>query len=267
MVIIIIMLGLMLLTAVLYLFAIAPAKAPMTGLDGVHYAHRGLHNLEEGIPENSLAAFRLAAENRYGIELDLRFSKDGKIVVFHDDALKRICGVSGDVIDYTYEELLAFPLSGTEQRIPLFTQVLQTIDGSVPMIIEIKTGGQNSELCRQIYALLQSYKGSYCIESYDPRIVAWFRKNAPGVVRGILATKADKSSGYSALTRFILRYMLVNFVCRPNFLAYDCRFSDNLSLTLCKNLFHGCCVAWTVRSPEQADKTKFDLFIFENFRL
>ena len=100
------------------------------------YAHRGLHNAERA--ENSMSAFRAAVEAGFGIELDVRLSKDGRLVVFHDDTLDRVCGREGRVDDFTAEELATFRLSGTEDGIPLFTDVLAVVDGKIPLLVEIK---------------------------------------------------------------------------------------------------------------------------------
>ena len=99
-------------------------------------AHRGLHNVKA--PENSLAAFRLAIEHGNVIELDVHMLADGKIVVFHDDNLKRMTGVDAVIKDKTFAELSKLWLKKSSQKIPLLTEVLDLVDGKVPIIIEIK---------------------------------------------------------------------------------------------------------------------------------
>ena len=163
------------IAAAVPLFMLAPGrasrrqKAPFLGRN---FAHRGLHTSNKAVPENSLEAFRLAAENGYGAELDVQLSKDGQVVVFHDDTLNRVCGIHGRVDDFDYSELSHMKLCGSEWGIPLFTDVLSVINGRVPIICELKTGPRNAELCRKTYNLISSYKGDICIESFDPRIVA-----------------------------------------------------------------------------------------------
>ena len=107
---------------------------------GANFAHRGLHSRDKSVPENSLEAFRLAAEAGYGVELDVQLSKDGQVVVFHDNDLERVCGVEDRVDEWTYEELQTLRLVGTEQRIPLLSEVLQVIRGRGPLIVELKSG-------------------------------------------------------------------------------------------------------------------------------
>ena len=168
---------------------------------GVFYAHRGLYDNQRGIPENSLSAFRAAAEKGYGVELDVQLSSDGAVVVFHDDTLDRICGVRGDVIDYRLEQLQQMKLLDTEESMPLFTDVLAVLsEGAGPLIVELKSGKRNDELCEKTRNLLRDYPGIYCVESFDPGIVSWFRKNAPEIIRGQLAQPAgDYAAGMNPL--------------------------------------------------------------------
>ena len=192
-------------------------KAPFLGMN---FAHRGLHSRDKSVPENSITAFRLAARAGYGVELDVHLSRDGQVVVFHDDTLERVCGVSGRVEDYTFQELQQFRLCGTEERIPLFSEVLGVIRGRGPIILELKDGPNNRELCRKTLGLLNGYRGSVCIESFNPLIVAWFRFHARDIVRGQLAMPAK---GYGQMKKplpFILSNCLMNFIARPQFIAY-----------------------------------------------
>lgn len=185
-------------------------------------AHRGLHCIEKGIPENSIAAFNAACEAGYGSELDVQLTKDGQVVVFHDDDLKRVCGVDARVDSKTLEELEELRLLGTEQGIPLFTEVLAAVAGRTPLIVELKSGPNNDELCEKTYEILAGYEGEYCVESFDPRIVRWFKINAPEIVRGQLACSVE---GYGKEQNRIMSQLmsncLLNFLGRPHFIAYE----------------------------------------------
>ena len=99
-------------------------KAPFKG---VNFAHRGLHSRDKTVPENSLEAFRLAARAGYGIELDVRLSRDGQVVVFHDDTLARVCGVQKRVDELDYAELKKLKLCGQDAGIPLFSEALEVV--------------------------------------------------------------------------------------------------------------------------------------------
>lgn len=102
------------------------------------FAHRGFFTPDQRIPENSMPAFLAAAENGYGIEMDIQLTKDNQVVVFHDHTLTRMCGIDLPVRELTYEELQKFPLAGTQERIPLFKDVLKAVHGRVPLLVEIK---------------------------------------------------------------------------------------------------------------------------------
>ena len=189
---------------------------------GLFYAHRGLYDNENGVPENSLAAFRAAADRGYGVELDVQLSSDGFVVVFHDDTLDRVCGVRGNVVDFTLAELQGMSLLNTEETVPLFTDVLEILkQGAGPVIVELKAGKRNGELCKKTRDILRTFPGVYCVESFDPGIVTWFRKNAPELIRGQLAQPVEY---YAAGMNPLLARMLAGcrFSClnRPDFIAY-----------------------------------------------
>ena len=207
------------------LFLVGPGRASKrqkAPFYGGNFAHRGLHSRDKSVPENSLEAFRLAAQAGYGIELDVQLSKDGQVVVFHDDTLERVCGVSGRVDERTFEELQQLRLCGTKERIPLFSQVLEIVHGRGPLIVELKTGKHNRELCEKTYALLESYRGEACIESFNPFIVAWFRLHGRDLVRGQLSApiRDYTKDGMGKFQAFVLSRTLLNFLARPQFIAY-----------------------------------------------
>ena len=250
------------------LFMLAPGrasrrqKAPF--LDR-NFAHRGLHTPNKTVPENSLEAFRLAAENGYGVELDVQLSKDGRVVVFHDDTLDRVCGVHGRIDAFDYKELSRMKLCGSEWGIPLFTDVLRLIGGRVPIICELKTSPHNTELCRKTYDLISSYQGDICIESFDPRIVAWFRFHAKDLVRGQLAMlpsqyPEDVTGGKPFA--FLAGHTLLRLLGRPQFIAYEIG-PQPLSVHLAQ-LFGAMKVAWT--SHDAKNEKGKDVVIFEYYK-
>ena len=102
------------------------------------FAHRGLFAKDQSIPENSMAAFSNAVAHGYGIELDIQLTKDKQLVVFHDHTLTRMCGIDLPVCEMTYEELRKYTLLDTDERIPLFKDVLDLVNGKVPLLVEIK---------------------------------------------------------------------------------------------------------------------------------
>lgn len=254
------------LLGLLFIFIWAPGicskkkKAPFFGRN---IAHRGLFSADQSVPENSLAGFAAALAHGYGVELDVQLTKDGKVVVFHDDALKRMCSEQGGVDEFTFDELQKFSLKGTDQKIPLFSEVLSVLDAKVPVIVELKNGKRNRELCEKTLALLNDYAGEYCIESFNPFIVKWFRFHAPRILRGQLSQPPEyyRKDGYTRFAAFLLGTEAFNFLARPNFSAYrigrkplPVRFAEKL----------GCMrVAWT--SHDCKNEKDFDVVIFEHY--
>ena len=167
---------------------IAPARP--TGeqrdlISGLNFAHRGLYDSGNGVPENSLAAFRLAAEHGYGAELDVRMTRDGVLVIAHDSDLKRMTGTDLSIEEHDYEEISGLRLEGTEESVPLFADALDVLfSADVPVIVELKSVPRNRRdaLCSAVLAELDRRDGRFCVESFDPMIVRWFRRNAPDIL-------------------------------------------------------------------------------------
>lgn len=263
---------LILFLLIVWLYAIAPqlTKRPdFTELEKYDYAHRGLFNNERGAPENSLKAFRLAAQSGFGIELDVQLSGDGQLVVHHDASLKRCCGADLKIIDLTLYELKGYTLFDSEERIPSLVEALCAIGRRVPVIIELKSYGYNiDEYCMLVWQVLKDYQGSFCVESFDPRIVRWFRVNLPEVIRGQLMSNFRKGDeNLTAFQAFAARNLLTNFLTRPNFEAYDIKGRKNISLKLARNFFNMREVSWTVKNWKDYKKVKEDgcICIFEGF--
>lgn len=265
-----IIIGIIIAFMLLYLFMVCPRvfhKPDRTPLYGVHYAHRGLFDNDSDAPENSLKAFQKAVDAGYGIELDVQLSKDDIPVVFHDASLKRVCGIDGNVWDYTLEELQQMKLAHSEQTIPTFEEVLRVVDGKVPLIIEYKMDRPDTKVCVLGDRVLKHYIGVYCMESFHPFAVRWYRKNRPEIVRGQLS--ADfRRDGMKGPEKKLVTWLLSNFLSRPDFIAYRHEDADNFSRRLCRRL-GALSVAWTIKSQEQYEKAKsqFDLFIFDSFIL
>ena len=140
--IVVILLVILALAAIIVALVFPGKRKDIDEFISVKYAHRGLHDSEKA--ENSLSAFKAAVDHGFGIELDVRLSKDNKLVVFHDDTLDRICGREGKVRDFTAAELATFKLLNTNDGIPTFDQVLEVVDGKVPLLVEIKEDANDS---------------------------------------------------------------------------------------------------------------------------
>ena len=208
---------------IVYIKMIDPGKKRKHPVLNVkYYAHRGLHG-EEGIPENSMAAFKKAKGSGYGIELDVQLTKDGVMVVHHDYDLKRTCGVNKKIADLTYRELCRYRLMGTRERIPRFVEVLREVDGKVPLLVELKMETCNRKLCKKVAKALDQYKGLYCMECFHPYALYWFKKNRPEVIRGQLSEQFLKEKEEGTLIRkigyFIVKNLLTNFITKPDFIG------------------------------------------------
>lgn len=235
------------------------------------FAHRGLFKNGTELPENSLPAIRKAADEGYGIEFDIQVTKDGIPVVFHDFTLERMCGQKGRVCDYTLEELERFRLLDCGEKIPTFREALEAVGGRVPLIIEMKVEYFDLRICRAADRILKDYKGLYCIESFNPLVLLWYRKNRPDVCRGQLSDGFIFQKEFRRPTKlapgFFLQFLVTNCVTRPDFIAYNHKYEKNISRRLARRLFKGKAAAWTVRSEEELKKVKrhFDVYIFDSF--
>ena len=242
-------------------------NAGVKQLQGVAYAHRGLHN--ELVPENSMEAFVLAKQAGFGVELDVHLLKDGTLAVFHDGDLLRMTGREGHITDLTGEQLKDYKLNGTEQTIPLFRDVLKMFDGKVPLIVELKADNNCADLCAQAVKELESYQGVYCIESFDPRCVHWLRKNRPDIIRGQLCRnffKTDKTK-LPWILKVVLSNQLLNFLTKPDFVAYRFKDRKTISNWIARKIWKLQGVSWTIRSKEEYDAalTEGWIPIFEGF--
>ncbi len=260
-----------LLLFLLYLFMISPRlsfKKRMNAYEGVMFAHRGYHDIDQGIPENSMSAFRRAMDHGYGIELDVHLTKDGEVVVFHDDTLKRICGSTETVEELTAKELTSRRLSETWERIPLFSDVLKLVNGQVPLLIELKIPTKEAdELCSKVNSILKNYNGPYLIQSFNTMGLKWYKKNAPHVLRGQLSSNLVKSDPDKPwIFRFAVKHMLCNALGRPDFISYKLLDLPNPSLKILKYFYKTPVAVWTLRTPSalRTGKRHYDMQIFEN---
>ncbi|MBQ6431408.1 MAG: glycerophosphodiester phosphodiesterase [Oscillospiraceae bacterium] len=271
--VLIILLCLLLLLAVLILLLPIGKrkKRGFYGLAAYSYAHRGLHDIERGLPENSLRAFRLAAEYGYGAELDVHLSKDGRLVVMHDESLKRTAGVDRNIADCTAQELDCLRLQGTDEKIPYLEEVLPIFEGRTPLVIEIKAFNKNhAELTQRVCELLDRFpKLQFCIESFDPRVLLWLKKRRPAIVRGQLAANFIKErSGLSPITALLLTHLCMNALTLPHFVAY--RFEDRacLGAAVSRRVWGVQEFSWTLRTVQAVNESKKNgaLPIFEHCR-
>ena len=226
-------------------------------------AHRGMHNIKNGIPENSIIAFEKAIENSYIIELDVYILKDKSVIVFHDDNLERMTGVNKNVKDVTYDDIRKLKLQNTNCYIPLLREVLEFVNGKVPVIIELKTDVKCGALERETVNILKQYKGKYVLKSFNPFSVYWLKKHHPEVIRGQLAS-SFRNDKMNIVKRLVLKNMLLNFITKPDFISYGIDGLPNKRVEKYRktNLVLG----WTITNKLEMEKAKkyCDNFICEN---
>lgn len=246
-----------------------------------YFAHRGLFDNKKEYPENTMPAFQRAIERGYGIELDVHRTKDGRLVVIHDHVLTRLCKFNSEEDDHkllrlktctieelTYKEIEECTIYDSKERIPLFEDVLKLVSGRVPLIVEIKCEKYEEILPRQIADVLDRYTGEYCIESFHPMIVYWFRRHHPTVIRGQLATDYKKNKiNHGVFQNFLLTTMLLNIATKPDFIAYNFKYASHPAFWFWTKIGKIPAYAWTIRSQKdlkEAEKN-FQVFIFEGF--
>lgn len=225
-------------------------------------AHRGLH--DEQSCENSISSFGKAIDNGYAIEMDLQMTSDGVVVVFHDDSLKRVTGLNGDIREVDYAYIKDAKLGGTEEKIPTFTEFLSYIDGKTPLLIEIKDHKNIGVMEEKIKAELDNYKGEFAVQSFNPFIVEWFAKHAPNYVRGQLSSDFGDTNlaWYKKILLKNLAFIKRN---KSQFVSYDVKHIQRKLILRVKKRMP--IIMWTVRKQSQVDDLKkyYDNIIFENF--
>ena len=254
---------------ILYLWLLRCGKRTWPeGLKRHFFAHRGLHH-QPNAPENSLAAFRAALEHGFGAELDVHLMKDGHLAVIHDSSLLRTAGVDLRIEDLCAEDLKDYRLEGSEERIPLLEEVLCLFEGKTPLVVELKVVDKNhKELTAAACALLDRFSVTYCIESFDPRVLYWLKKNRPEIIRGQLSCDMREEEGHHPLIMWALTHLLSSGFTRPDFIAYDYKTRKKFpELAICRRLYGVQEVSWTVRDAETAAqlRQKGNLIIFEGF--
>lgn len=230
-------------------------ESPWPWLRSTPIAHRGLHDLSAGVPENSSLAFAACLAAGVPIELDVRLSRDGVPMVIHDDDLRRACGLAGSVAASPADALRQLALFGTAATIPTLAETLQQVAGRVPLLIELKThrsaggsaDGPAGALEPAVQRLLATYRGACAVQSFNPHSVRWFAEHAPAVLRGQLVAARAGSRPGGALRRLALA---AGRCTRPDFLAIELRALGPL-YAACAHALSPCILAWTVRTEAE----------------
>lgn len=231
-----------------------------------HFAHRGLYDRSQTIPENSLAAFQKAVENGYGIELDIQMSQDGKVYVFHDDDLTRMTGVNGLLEERSDDQLKSLRLANTQEPIPLLSEVLSLVKGSVPLLIEFKTTQRRTQVVRQTLDLIKDYPGEFAFCSFDPLILLELKKQDPTQIRGLNMEYSLNKKQYALFQRLVLHFGFLNFLIKPDYLSIDYLFVS-MTYQFNRMLFKSFGMKWAI--PTQAIEDQLigscETVIFEHY--
>lgn len=222
-------------------------------------AHRGIFDNEE-VAENSLSAYKACIEKGCPIEIDVRVTKDRKVVVFHDDKLCRMTDIDGYVSQLTYEEIKDAKLLKTNETIPLLQEVLDLVGGKVPLLIEVKNiSGVSYE--KELYEILHGYKGEIAIQSFSPMILEWFKLNAPQIKRGQLASYFKGVKKLSPISKFALKRLRLNKRSDPDFISYKLEDLPNKYVKKANLPV----LAWTITSESEIKRAKevADNYIFQ----
>jgi glycerophosphoryl diester phosphodiesterase len=233
-------------------------------------AHRGLHG--GALVENTLGAAAAAVVGNYGIEVDLQLSADGEPIVFHDSTLDRLTDGSGRTAERTLSELKRVAFKDCLERIPTLAELLDTVAGRTPLVLELKSGWDaDDRLVRRVAKELERYAGPVAVMSFDPRLVFALRQQAPGLPRGIVAERRYGHPDWERLSlrqRLYLANLLHIFSTRPHFVAYSVRDLPALAPLLARHALGMPLLTWTVR--DQADQRHAAFWasqmIFEGFR-
>ena len=235
-------------------------------------AHRGLHDRLGGIAENSLSAARAAIAKGYAIECDIQRSADGEAMVFHDASLERLTGRSGDVGDEPAVVLNGMALRGTSDVIPTLRQLLDLIEGRVPLICEIKSTFQaDGRLADRALEVARDYRGPLAFKSFDPFVLSQLRaasEPAFGRPCGIVAEASYDDPEWRHLASERKRDLAALShwpETRPDFVSYNVRDLPHAAATLCRFGLGIPVVTWTVRTAEQVDRAArwADQMVFE----
>lgn len=234
----------------------------MQWLKNTPIAHRGLHR-GFSVPENSMKAFSRAIKRNYAIELDVRLTKDNKLVVFHDKNLIRMCASRKKIRTQTSQALSQIKLYHSNETIPLFSDVLKLINGKVPLVIEIKNYGKVGAFEEAVVKDLEGYEGEFCVCSFNAEVVNWFRKNKPEFKRGLI---------FGDIKKFQIKFYKLTFLSRffrvkPDFISLDYKLLDSLIPVFCRRAGIPI-VSWTINSKKKKLKAKsiVDNIVFENIK-
>jgi glycerophosphoryl diester phosphodiesterase len=199
------------------------------------------------------------------IELDVQFTADDGLMVFHDESLERLTGVKRDIRECTRDDLRCLKILDSDYHIPRLDEVLDFVGGQVPLLIELKNKKRVGQLERKLASILKNYKGNYALQSFNPASMGWFAREAPHILRGQLSCSFEKDT-MPAYKKFMLKNLMFNFISKPDFISYDIHSLPQWIITRMKK--HGkVIIGWTARNRDEYEIALqyCDNIIFEGF--
>ena len=213
-------------------------------------AHRGLH--DKDTPENSMGAFKKALEKDIAIEFDVHLLKDNKIVVFHDDNLKRMTGIDKKINELSYDEIKDIKLANSDEKIPLLEDVLKLVNGKVLLDIELKCDHEKYKLEDALIEVLKDYTGKIVLKSFDYKTVKYLKKKTSYKV-GLLIKNLE-GKNINKFDRYLLKSNLFLKYIKPDFIACDYRILDykNIKSFRTRNPIF----TWTIKDENILEQVK-----------
>lgn len=223
-------------------------------------AHRGLH--DKDTPENSMGALKKALEKDIAIEFDVHLLKDNKIVVFHDNNLKRMTGIDKKINELSYDEIKDIKLANSDEKIPLLEDVLKLVNGKVLLDIELKCDHEKYKLEDALIDVLKDYTGKIVLKSFDYKTVKYLKKKTSYKV-GLLIKNLE-GKNINKVDRYLLKSNLFLKYIKPDFIACDYRILDykNIKNFRTRNPIF----TWTIKDENILEqvKDKADYYLVEN---
>jgi len=237
-------------------------------LTGRPVAHRGYHDRAKGRIENTISAASAAVSRGFAIELDLHLTGDGHLIVFHDRALDRLTEGHGQVDQLSLASLRTARLRGSGEVIPTLDEILEEVAGRVPIFLDLKsTWRGDCEIARQVALALTPYAGPVAVMSFDPNVIAAFRRFSPHVPRGVVSGCSIDLPALPAYARVAYRHLLTAGFSLPDFIAYEVGALPATAPLMFRHATGVPLLAWTVRTTAELAKAHHwaDQIIFEGF--
>lgn len=218
-------------------------------------AHRGIFD-NKATPENSIKAFKLALDKNLTIELDVHLTKDNKLVVFHDDNLKRMTGIDSIIESFTLKEIKKLKLLDTNETIPTLDEVLKLIDSKVLLDIEIKVNKDVKKITKKLLETLDTYNGKVIVKSFNPLAVKEFKKNTNKYLVGLLIDYYSKNK----VLNFLSKINIIIPFCNPDFLGINKKILNTKNIKKYLNKLP--IMVWTIKKEDEITKINNENFIY-----